>query len=75
VAHDFIYNSRRALLGFLDKAPGALMCARLFLSTRWQRPDPTSSPLPTDHTTDASEICAKRTSEDPPLASTTDGAP
>jgi hypothetical protein len=59
VTRDFIYNSRRALLGFLDKAPGAHMCARLFLTMQWQRPHPTSTPLPTDHTSNASEICAE----------------
>jgi hypothetical protein len=73
-AYNFIHNSRRALLDLLDKAPGTFMRARLFLTTEWQRPQPTTSPLPTDHATDASEICAECASEDPPLASTTDGA-
>jgi hypothetical protein len=49
------------------------MRARLFLTTEWQGPNPII-PLPTDHTTDAFEICAECTSEDPPLASTTHGA-
>jgi hypothetical protein len=73
-AYAFIHFSRRALFNLLNKAPDTRITrnkepdtrvnARLFLTADWRRPQPTPSPLPTDHTTDASEICAECTSED-----------